>query len=181
MIDKMEKNKATFAGGCFWCMEYAFRNLKKKVILKVGYANCKKENPTYEEVSKEKTGCYEAIQITYPDDVKYEELLDIFWHNINPEDKYGQFSDRGEQYRTAIFWHTEEQRKKALASKKALMDKGIFKKIETKILKFRNFYEAESYHQSYYEKNPVHFFIYEKASGREAFLNKIWGKNREKE
>ncbi|MEM4295451.1 MAG: peptide-methionine (S)-S-oxide reductase MsrA [Candidatus Anstonellales archaeon] len=170
--------KATFAGGCFWCMEYAFSKIQGIVDIKVGYANCRIRNPNYESVSKGNTGCYEAVQITYDENkLSYETLLDVFWHNINPEDDEGQFSDKGEQYRTAIFWHSQEQRQKAIESKNALLKKGIFNEIRTKIIKFKNFYIAEDYHQAYYRKNPIRFFVYESLSGRKAFIEKVWGKH----
>jgi peptide methionine sulfoxide reductase msrA/msrB len=169
--------KATFAGGCFWCMQPPYDKLKGVISTTVGYTGGHKRNPTYEEVSSGETGHAEAVEILYdPSKTSYGELLDVFWHNIDPTNSYGQFSDRGSQYRTAIFYHSEEQRRLALASKDALEKSGKFDKpIVTEILQAPDFYPAEDYHQRYYEKNPFHYKAYKSGSGREGFIKKIWG------
>ncbi|MCX5781285.1 MAG: peptide-methionine (R)-S-oxide reductase MsrB [Elusimicrobia bacterium] len=143
-----------------------------------GYTGGKTLNPTYEEVSSGKTGHYEAVQITFdPSKVSYEKLLDIFWHQIDPTDEYGQFADKGTQYKTAIFYNNEEQKKAAENSLNELERSKYFNKpIKTKILKAEIFYKAEDYHQDYYLKNPLHYNTYKKLSGREDFIIKKWGK-----
>ena len=177
-----EHEQATFAGGCFWCMVSPFDKMPgvKKVVS--GYTGGHKENPTYEEVSTEKTGHYEAVQITFdPRIMSYEELLEIYWRQVDPTDGGGQFADRGEPYQTAIFYHDAAQREKAEASKEALERSGKFKRpLVTKILPAGSFYAAEGYHQDYYQKNSLHYNLYRKGSGRETFLNKHWPqKNKE--
>jgi len=168
--------KATFAGGCFWCMESPYEKLEgvKEVIS--GYTGGKKLNPTYEEVSSGGTGHLEAIEITYDASVvSYERLLDVFWRNIDPTDAGGQFVDRGGQYRSAIFYHTEDQKKAAEASKQRLARSGVFSKsVVTEILSATTFYRAEEYHQDYYKKNPVRYKFYRFNSGRDQFLDKTW-------
>jgi len=172
--------KATFAGGCFWCMEPPFEKLDgvKEVIS--GYTGGKKVNPKYEEVSAGGTGHLESIEVIYnPSRVTYEKLLDVFWRNIDPTDSGGQFVDRGGQYRSAIFYHAEEQRKIAEASKQRLARSGVFSKpIMTEILPASAFYPAEDYHQDYYKTNPVRYKFYRFNSGRDQFLEKTWkGRN----
>jgi len=168
---------ATFAGGCFWCMESPFEKLEgvKEVIS--GYTGGKKENPTYEEVSAGTTGHAEAIQITYdPAKITYAKLLDVFWKQINPADAGGQFADRGSQYRSAIFYHNNEQKQLAVQSKEQLQKSGRFQQpIATEILPASRFYPAEDYHQDYYKKNPANYKRYRNGSGREQFLEKTWG------
>jgi len=168
---------ATFAGGCFWCMVSPFDKWPGVIRVVSGYTGGHKENPTYEEVCAGTTGHYEAVQITFdPEQISYEELLDIFWRQIDPTDPGGQFHDRGDSYRTAIFYHNEEQRRLAEASKQALEASGKFDKpIVTAILPAGPFYPAEEYHQDYYKKNPVHYTAYKKGSGRAAFIQKHWG------
>ena len=171
-----DEKLATFAGGCFWCMVHPFQ-VKEGVIRVIsGYTGGHKENPTYKEVCAGGTGHYEAVQITYdPKRVTYQELLDIFWRQIDPTDPDGQFHDRGESYRTAIFYHDEEQRRLAEASKKQLDESGRFAKpVATAILPATTFYPAEEYHQDYYKKNPFHYEMYRVGSGREAFIRKYW-------
>jgi peptide methionine sulfoxide reductase msrA/msrB len=148
--------KATFAGGCFWCMEPPFEKLKGVKGVIPDYTGGHKENPTYEEVSSGRSGHIEAIQVIYdPSQTTYEELLDIFWRQIDPTDSNGQFADRGSQYRTAIFYHTDEQKRLAEKSKEDLQKSGRFSKlIVTEILKASAFYKAEEYHQDYHKKNP---------------------------
>lgn len=178
-----EYRTATFAGGCFWCMEHPFEDLDgvKEVIS--GYTGGKIDNPTYHQVSSGGTGHYESIQITYdPKIISYEKLLDVFWHQINPTDDGGQFVDRGQQYATAIFYHSEEQKKSAEKSIMELDKSGIFgAPIVTKILPAQIFYKAEEYHQDYYKKNPENYHRYRNGSGRDQYLNKIWGKKDIKE
>jgi len=171
-----EQQKAIFAGGCFWCMEQAFKELSGVITVTSGYTGGNKENPSYEEVSSGSTGHREAIEIVFdPARVSYAELLDIFWKSIDPTDAAGQFADQGSQYRTAIFYHTEEQKKLAEESQKALQEAKVFKKpIAVEILKAEKFYPAESYHQDYYKKNPGQYQAYKKGSGREDFLKKTW-------
>ena len=170
--------KATFAGGCFWCMEPPFDKLDGVVSTTVGYAGGTEENPTYEEVSSGETGHAEGIEIVYdPSQVTYAELLDVFWRNIDPTQVKGQFADIGRQYRTAIFYHDEGQKRLAEASKDALGNSGRYdKRIVTEIVPATEFYRAEEYHQDYYEKNPLRYKFYRYGSGRDAFLKKVWGK-----
>jgi peptide methionine sulfoxide reductase msrA/msrB len=172
----MKWEKATFAGGCFWCMESPYEMLEgvKEVIS--GYTGGKKVNPTYEEVSSGITGHLEAIEIVYdPSVVSYDKLLDVFWRNIDPTDAGGQFVDRGGQYRSAIFYHTEDQKKAAEAAKQRLARSGVFSKpIVTEIISAATFYKAEEYHQDYYKKNPVRYKFYRFNSGRDQFLEKVW-------
>lgn len=173
-----EYQLATFAGGCFWCMVEPFEEQPgiKKVVS--GYTGGHTENPTYEEVCSNTTGHFEAVQITFdPNVFPYEKLLDIYWRQIDPTDPGGQFFDRGSSYRTAIFYHNEEQKKAAEASKKRLEDSKKFDKpIATLILPASTFYPAEEYHQNYHKKNPLHYERYRIGSGRAAFIEKHWGK-----
>jgi peptide methionine sulfoxide reductase msrA/msrB len=171
-----ELKKAMFAGGCFWCMESPFEELNgvKEVIS--GYTGGHTNNPTYEEVSSGKTGHLEAVQVTYdPSKITYKELLNVYWQQIDPTDPIGQFADKGSQYKTAIFYNTEEQRRLAEESKKELEESGRFKKtIVTEILKASTFYKAEEYHQDYYKTCPIKYNAYKKGSGRPEFLKEKW-------
>ncbi len=171
--------KATFAGGCFWCMQPPFDAHPGVISTVVGYSGGTKENPTYEEVTTGHTGHLEAIEVTYdPQKVSYAELLDIFWRQIDPTQDDGQFADRGSQYETAIFYHTEEQKKAAEASKKNLSDSKLFDKpIVTGIAPAKKFWPGEEYHQKYYLKKTLHYKLYKQGSGREAFIEKKWGKD----
>jgi len=173
--------EATFAGGCFWCTEADFEKLPGVVKVISGYTGGDKENPTYEEVSSGTTGHVEAIQVYYdPIKITYEQLLDFFWKHIDPTDKGGQFVDRGSQYRSAIFYHDEEQKRLAETSKETLDKSGRFNKpVVTEIIKFNKFYEAEGYHQDYYKKHPLKYSYYRHGSGRDPFLSKVWGKDLE--
>lgn len=176
--------KATFAGGCFWCIEAAFEGLEGVKEVTSGYTGGHKKNPTYEEVSTGKTGHYEAVEILHdPSKITYKDLLYEFWRNIDPTDREGQFADKGSQYRTAVFYHNEEQKRLALESKEELEKSGIFgKPIVTEIIKFTKFYPAEDYHQDFYKKCRVRYSTYKFSSGREEFLKKVWGENmKEKE
>ncbi|MDD1718753.1 MAG: peptide-methionine (S)-S-oxide reductase MsrA [Methanoregulaceae archaeon] len=173
----MKLMKATFGGGCFWCMQPPFQEVEGVTEVVAGYAGGKKENPTYEEVSTGTTGHVEAVQVTYDaEKVSYDRLLDVFWTQIDPTDDAGQFADKGSQYRTAIFYHDEEQKRIAEASKKRLNDSGKFKSpVVTGIRPFTNFYPAEEYHQNYARKKPREYQMYKTYSGREAYLEKTWG------
>jgi peptide methionine sulfoxide reductase msrA/msrB len=179
--EEMQLQKATFAGGCFWCTEADFEKLPGVVKVISGYTGGNKENPTYEEVSSGRTGHLEAVQVYYdPTRITYEELLKYFWRHVDPTDAGGQFVDRGPQYRSAIFYHDEEQKQSAEKSKEALGKSGRFNKpIVTEILKFSKFYEAEDYHQDYYKTHPLKYKFYRYRSGRDQFLEKVWGKEME--
>ena len=170
---------ATFAGGCFWCVQPPFEKLPGVSAVVAGYAGGTKPNPTYEEVSSGTTGYVEAVQVTYdPAQVTYEQLLDVFWRQIDPTDAGGQFADIGPQYRTVIFVHDDAQRGAAEASKAALEKSGRFDKtLVTKIEPFTTFYPAEEYHQDFYKKNPLRYRAYRYGSGREQFLDKVWGED----
>ena len=169
---------ATFAGGCFWCMVASFAAAKGVVRVRSGYTGGHKENPTYREVCAEKTGHCEAVQVFFdPAVITYEELLDIFWRQFDPTDEGGQFHDRGPSYRSAVFYHDETQREKAEISKKFLNNSGRFSKpVVTPILPAAAFYPAEEYHQDYHKKNPDYYKQYRRGSGRDAFIEKHWGK-----
>lgn len=173
--EKLEK--ATFAGGCFWCMEQPFDKIKGVVSTTVGYTGGTKENPTYEEVSTGRTGHAESVEILFdPAQVSYEKLLDIFWHNIDPTTKDRQFVDVGSQYRTAIFYHDETQKRLALASRDRWDKSGKFgKPIVTEIVPAGKFYPAEEYHQDYYKKSALRYKFYRFNSGRDQYLKRIWG------
>ncbi len=168
---------AIFAGGCFWCMEPPFEKLPGVASVTSGYTGGREKNPSYEQVSAGKTGHVEAVRVKYdPSVISYEYLLEVFWRQIDPTDDGGQFADRGKQYRTAIFALSPKQHELAEASKKKLAKSGIFDEpIVTEIRWAQPFYAAEGYHQDYYEKNPVHYKRYRIGSGREAFLEKVWG------
>jgi peptide-methionine (S)-S-oxide reductase len=172
-----ELEKATFAGGCFWCMVPPFEALIGVVSVTSGYTGGHKKDPTYEEVSSGTTGHAESVQIVYdPSKISYSKLLDVFWHNIDPTVKDGQFCDVGEQYRTAIFYHNEEQKKLAEDSKKAIEQSKVLPgPIYTQIVPASVFYKAEEYHQDYYRKNPVRYKFYRWNCGRDQRLKEIWG------
>jgi peptide methionine sulfoxide reductase msrA/msrB len=173
--------KATFAGGCFWCMEQPFEKLNGVVEVISGYTGGHKKNPTYHEVSSGETGHAEAIQITFdPSKISYNKLLDVFWRNIDPTDGGGSFVDRGSQYRTAIFYRNDEQKLQAEVSREKLAKSGRFSKaIVTEIVPFKEFYEAEDYHQDFYKKNPFRYEEYRYGSGRDQFLKKTWGSEKD--
>lgn len=173
--------KATFAGGCFWCMVKPFDQFDGIESVTSGYTGGHTENPTYKEVCSETTGHYEAVQIVYnPSIFSYEKLLTIFWQQIDPTDSGGQFFDRGDSYRTAIFYHNEEQRVQAEQSKAELDSSNKFSQpVATQILPAKPFYPAEDYHQDYYKKNPLHYNLYRTGSGRAAFINQNWGESNE--
>lgn len=175
-LEGKEPEVATFAGGCFWCIEAIYEDeigVEKAVS---GYAGGAKENATYEKVKTGKTDHREAVQVEYyPSIISYEELLDKFWRSIDPTDSGGQFSDRGYQYTTAVYYHNEKQRKIAEASKENLSESGKFDEpIVTEITEYKTFFPAEDYHQNYSEKKTSQYKVYKKASGREGFVEKLW-------
>ncbi len=172
--------KATFAGGCFWCMQPPYEKVAGVVSVKVGYTGGHTKNPTYEDVCTGTTGHAEAVEITYdPSKATYDQLLDVFWKNIDPTTENSQFADHGTQYRTAIFYHDEEQKRLAEASKEKLGKSGKFKDpIVTEIVAASDFYPAEDYHQQYYIKCPLRYKTYKYGSGRESFIEKTWGKTK---
>src|SRR5262245_45353877 len=168
---------ATFAGGCFWCMEPPFEALPGVRSVTSGYSGGSERDPTYEEVSSGRTGHAESVQIVFdPERISYERLLDVYWHNIDPTSAGGQFCDRGTQYRSAIFYRGEAQRGPALESRRRIMASGRLKRpIATEIVPFRAFYPAEGYHQDYYKKNPLAYYAYRQGCGRDRRLKEIWG------
>jgi methionine-S-sulfoxide reductase len=170
--------KATFAGGCFWCMEPPYDKLDGVISTTSGYTGGPEESPTYKEVSAGKTGHAEAVQIAYdPLKVSYKELLEVFWMQINPTTPDRQFVDVGSQYRSGIFYHDEEQRRLAEESKKEMAESGRFDgPIVTEIVQVGSFWPAEDYHQDYYKKNPKRYKFYRFGSGRDRYLDKVWGK-----
>jgi peptide methionine sulfoxide reductase msrA/msrB len=173
-----ETKTAVFAGGCFWCMQPPFDQAKGVTQTVVGYTGGKKETANYELVSAHKTQHREAIEVTYdPAQISYDQLLDIFWHNINPTQADGQFHDIGLSYQAAIYYGNPEEKKAAEESKEKLGKSGRFDQpIVTEILPRQPFYPAEDYHQKYYLKNPAEFEAYHVGSGRVSYLEKIWGK-----
>lgn len=168
---------ATFAGGCFWCLESDLARLEGVLEAVSGYTGGHTENPAYEQVTTGLTGHFEAVRVSFdPGLISYNQILDAFWKSIDPTDPGGQFADRGSQYRTAILYHDEEQRVAAEESRKALEISGKFKgPVATLILPADVFYPAEDYHQKYYEKNKEHYRRYRVLSGRQDFLEKLWG------
>jgi len=167
---------AIFAGGCFWCVEADFEKLTGVVEAESGYTGGPLANPTYEQVSHGGTGHAESVRVIYdPSKITYEKLLDYFWHHIDPTVKDRQFCDVGSQYRSAIFYRNEAERKAAEASKAALERKGQFARIYTEIAPAGPFYLAEGYHQDYYKKNPIRYKYYRNSCGRDARVNEVWG------
>jgi peptide-methionine (S)-S-oxide reductase len=167
---------ATFAGGCFWCVESDFDKVDGVISTTSGYTGGHTANPTYEQVSHGGTGHAESVEIVYdPAKVSYKKLLDVFWHNIDPLAKDRQFCDHGDQYRSAIFYHDEEQRALAEASK-AAVEKRFKQPVATQIVPAGPFYKAEEYHQDYYMKNPIRYKFYRYNCGRDARLEELWGK-----
>jgi peptide-methionine (S)-S-oxide reductase len=168
---------AIFAGGCFWCMVSPFDVLDGIIEVRSGYTGGHLENPTYRDVKSQTSGHYEVVKLTYdPEIISYDKLLDAYWRQVDPTDDGGQFQDRGESYRTAIFYTTEEQRLKAEASKKAMDESGRFPgPIVTPILPAAKFYDAEEYHQDFYKKSPREYKEDRKISGRDEFIKKYWG------
>lgn len=166
--------KATFAGGCFWCMEKPFEEVDGVVSVTSGYTGGRTETPNYQNYGP--GGHIEAVEIVFePDRITYEELLEIFWRQIDPTDAGGQFVDRGREYSTAIFYHNDDQKKSAEISKKNLVNEGIFSKpLVTPIIPATVFYAAEDYHQDYYKKSPLRYKLYRYGSGRDKFLDNTW-------
>jgi methionine-S-sulfoxide reductase len=177
IMDREELAEATFAGGCFWCMEGPFDALPGVKDTIVGYTGGTVDNPSYEQVTSGDTGHTEAVLVVYnPKEVGYEKLLETFWKNIDPTQADGQFADRGSQYRTAIFFHNDEQRKLAEESKAKLLSSEKFKEpIATTIEPSSTFYRAEEYHQDYYKKNSIRYKLYRVGSGRADYLKRTWG------
>lgn len=178
-----QREVAVFGGGCFWCMEPPFEELDGVFEVTAGYAGGSRETAEYQQVSSGRTDHYEAVQVVYdPAKVSYAQLLEVFWRQIDPTDSGGQFADRGSQYKTAIFYQDEEQKKLAEKSKADLAASGIFSDpIATRVLPAVPFYVAEEAHQDYYRKNYSHYAAYKEGSGRKAFLEKMWPQNEEQE
>lgn len=175
-----ELSIATFAGGCFWCMQPPFDALKGVSKTQAGYTGGEVSHPTYVQVSSGNTGHREAIQVFYdPKKITYEKLLDVFWHNIDPTDNKGQFCDKGNQYRSAIFYHDAEQKKIAERSKEKLLLERTVSSIATEILPAKTFYSAEDEHQKYYKTHPYKYKFYRYTCGRDERLKQIWGKSLE--
>ena len=172
---QVKYEKAAFAGGCFWCMTPPFEKLNGVISVVSGYTGGTGENPTYEDYAEK--GHIEAVEVAYdPSKVTYQELLDVFWRQIDPTDGAGQFCDKGPQYRSAIFYQNEEQKLLAEKSKKALGKSGRYSKpLVTELIKTSAFYKAEDYHQDYHKKNPIKYKFYRFSCGRDQYLQKIWG------
>jgi peptide-methionine (S)-S-oxide reductase len=172
-----QNEKATFAGGCFWCMEAPFDKLAGVVSVTPGYTGGSLKNPTYEQVSAGGTGHAESVQIVFdPARTSYEKLLDVYWHNVDPTVRDRQFCDHGHQYRSAIFYQSEEQHRLALASRAALDKSKPFRDtIVTEVVPAGTFYPAEEYHQHYYKKNPIRYHYYRSSCGRDRRLKELWG------
>lgn len=173
---KSKHHLATFAGGCFWCMEPAFDKVDGVISTTSGYTGGRTKNPTYEQVKTGRTGHIESMQIRFdPDLVSYDSLVSLFWHNVDPTQANGQFCDQGNQYRTVIFTHDEKQEKVAKTTRtRVAQEHG--KRIETQIMKAGKFYPAEEYHQNYYTKNPTKYKFYRWKCGRDSRLDAVWGK-----
>jgi peptide methionine sulfoxide reductase msrA/msrB len=169
--------KATFAAGCFWCVEVAFDEVPGVIATTAGYTGGHVQNPTYEQVSSGRTGHAEALQVTFdPAKVSYERLLDVFWRNVDPVDGDGQFCDRGTQYRPIVFYHDAAQKQLAEESKARLVATGRFKTLSPEIVPIGEFFEAEEYHQDFYKKNPARYKSYSMGCGRKRRLEEVWGK-----
>ena len=172
--ENLSFKKAYFAGGCFWCMEESFDKVDGVIKSISGYSGGKMKNPTYQDVIYKDTGHVEAIEVTYdPKKISYEKLLAIFWKNIDPFDKYGQFCDKGKSYRSVIFFKSDKQ-KNIIQNSVAEVEKRFNSKVVTMVWKFDKFYKAEDYHQDYYQKNFLRYLAYKKACQREEVLDKIW-------
>ena len=176
LLAQTKREKATFAGGCFWCMEHPFEKLEGVIDVVSGYTGGNVDDQTYEQVSAGKTGHVEAVQIIYdPSKTTFSELLDVFWKQIDPTDQNGQFVDRGTQYKTAIFYHSKEQKSLAEKSKQELNKSRRYEKpIVTEIKPATAFFKAEDYHQDYYKKSPIKYKYYRYHSGRDRYLERIW-------
>jgi peptide-methionine (S)-S-oxide reductase len=171
------RETALFAGGCFWCEETAFEGVPGVFTVISGYTGGQTKNPTYEQVSAGSTGHAESVEVTYdPSRISYGQLLDIFWRNVDPLQANGQFCDHGNQYRSAIFYRDDAQKKAAEESKRKLEEQPRFKgKIVTQIVAASTFYPAEEYHQDFYKKNPIRYHSYREGCGRDARLKELWG------
>lgn len=174
--ENMKTEKAILAGGCFWCIEAVLEKVPGIIDAVSGYTGGNVANPTYEQVSSGRTGHYEAVEVTFdPDKISYEEVLNVFWRDIDPTDDNGQFNDQGPQYRTAIFYLNDEQKRIAEESKEKLDRSGMFKKpVVTQVLKASTFYPAEKYHQDYSQTNSLHYNMYYAGSGRKNFVENKW-------
>jgi peptide methionine sulfoxide reductase msrA/msrB len=181
MVKQGKYKKATFSGGCFWCSEYDFEQRPGVIEVISGYAGGTEKNPEYNDVASGQTSHREAVQVVYdPKKLDYNVLLDLFWRHIDPTDEGGSFVDRGFQYTTAIFYEDDEQKKLAEESKKNLEESGRYDKpIVTQILPFTSFYPAEDYHQDYSEKNPLRYKLYRRGSGRDQYINSVWGDDKD--
>jgi peptide-methionine (S)-S-oxide reductase len=172
---KPPMERATFAGGCFWCMEPPFEKISGVASVTSGYTGGQKVNPSYEEVSAGGTGHAESVDVVYdPAKVTYAQLLDVFWHNVDPTQGDGQFCDHGHQYRTAIFYHDAEQKRLAEESKEKVQAR-LQKPVVTEIVTASRFYPAEEYHQDFYKKSPVRYYTYRAGCGRDRRLKELWG------
>ncbi len=181
MMEKQQMTeRAIFAGGCFWCMEHPFEKLDGVISVTSGYIGGEQKNPTYQQVSAGGTGHAEAVEIVFdPAVIGYSELLDVLWMQIDPTDAGGQFVDRGSQYRSGIFYVNEEQRLLAEESKQRLAATGRYSQpLVTEIVPATTFYPAEAYHQDYYKENPLRYYFYRSGSGRDHYLDKVWGEER---
>jgi len=178
--ESAQTRTAVFAGGCFWCIQPAFDKAPGVIKTLVGYCGGTEPNPTYELVTSEKTQYRESLEVTYdPAKISYEQLLDIYWKQIDPTQADGQFTDIGPSYRAAVFYSNEEEKKTAEGSREKLARSDKFKKpIVTEILPTMKFYPAEAYHQKFYEQNPEHFEAFEEGSGRAAFQKKMWSETK---
>lgn len=166
---------ATFAGGCFWCMEQPFDDIDGVISTTAGYTGGESKNPTYEEVSSGRSGHYEAVQIAYdPNKVSYAELLKTYWKNVDPTNGNGQFCDIGPQYKPVIFYHNEEQKEAVYKSMQDVQDIGFTQSLKVEMLPLKTFHPAEEYHQDYYKKNPLLFSVYKQRCGREKRLHDVW-------
>ena len=169
-----QKDKAYFAGGCFWCMEESFENLSGVEEVISGYSGGNTKNPTYEEVTYGNTGHFEVVEIIYDKNkTNFKDLLDHFWINIDPFDESGQFCDKGESYKSVIFYQNDQQ-KKTIEKSIDKIEKNFNKPVVTYVKKFKKFYPAETYHQDYYEKNFIRYLMYKEGCQREETLKKIW-------
>ena len=169
-------SEATFAGGCFWCMEPPFDQLPGVVSTTSGYTGGDRKDPTYEQVSAGGSGHVEALRVVYDlAKIRYEKLLEVYWRNVDPLDAGGQFCDRGGQYRAAVFYHNEEQKRLAEQSKTAV-ERQLRRPVATEIHPAAEFYPAEGYHQDYYRKNPLRYKLYRYQCGRDQRLEALWGK-----
>lgn len=177
-LDAGEGNEevATFAGGCFWCLQHDFDGVKGVIKTTAGFTGGDKVRPSYEEVSKGNTGHVESVQVTYdPKIISYQELLNFYWHNIDPTRNDGQFCDKGTQYRPVIFYQNEMQKESAEKSKRDLIESNKIHPVLVEILPSKTFYPAEKYHQEYYKKNPFRYKFYRKTCGRDKRLKELWG------